>query len=192
MSFDDDDHLRDISQPDPKLRLIAIIPVVLIAAAFLAFMYGYRTEGRKYTTAPWRTHTVEEPLAKFQVSTPGSLMSFYQNMMFDGEAATVKVFVGSDMGTDFSVTIAERPDSDLRTIDQVARSLLGVQGVQLFSGVSGATAIASDFVLDDKRTQARLIFKDRMLYQLLASGPAKTFQPQQAERFFTSFKLSSP
>lgn len=190
MSFDDDDQMKAIAQPDPKLRLIAIIPVVLIAAALLAFMYGFRTEGRKYTTAAWRTHTVEEPTARFQIATPGSLTSIYQNMLFDGEAGTAKVFVGSDMGTDFSLTIAERPESDQRSLDDLAKTLLGVQGVQPFPGAGGAAAIATDFVLDDKRTQARVIFKDRMLYQLIASGPAKTFQPQLAERFFASFKLT--
>jgi hypothetical protein len=188
MSFDDD--LDKIARPDPKLRLIAIIPVVIIAGAMLAFMYGFRTEGRTYTTSPWRTHTVEEPNVSFQVSTPGMLMSIYQNMMFDGEAATAKAFVGSDMGTDFSVTIAERPDSDKRTIEAVAKSLLGVRGIAPFPGAGGATAISTDFVLDDKRTQVRLIFKDRMLYQLMAVGPAKTFSEQQANRFFASFKLS--
>ncbi|MGE4063598.1 MAG: hypothetical protein AB7E79_09540 [Rhodospirillaceae bacterium] len=187
MSFDDD--VDPIGRPDPKLRLIAIIPVVLIAAALLAFMYGFRTEGRKYTTAAWRTHTVSEPNINFQVSTPGSLMSIYQNMLFDGEPATAKVFVGSDMGTDFSITIAERPESDQRTIEQMSKTLLGVQGIQPFSGAGGARAVLTDFVLDDKRTQARVIFKDRMLYQLMASGPAKTFPVQQADRFFASFKL---
>ncbi len=188
MSFDDD--LDKMSQPDPKLRFIAIIPVVIIAGAMLAFMYGFRTEGRTYTTVAWRTHTVTEPEISFQISTPGMLMSTYQNMMFDGESATAKAFIGSDMGTDFSLTVAARPDSDKRSIDEVAKSLLGVRDVKPFSGAGGATAIATDFVLDGKRTQARLIFKDRMLYQLMAVGPAKTFPEPQAERFFASFKLA--
>lgn len=190
MSFEDDDPLKKVLEPDPKLRLIAIIPVVIIAGAMLAFMYGYRSEGRKYTTSPWRNHTVEEPLVTFQISTPGALMSTYQNIMLDGEAATAKVFVGSELGTDFSVAIAERPESDKRTVDEVAKTLLGAQGIAPFPGAGGASAISADFVLDNKRTQARLIFKDRMLYQLMASGPAKTFSEPNAARFFGSFRLN--
>jgi hypothetical protein len=188
VSFDDD--LDKIAKPDAKLRLIAIIPVVIIAGAMLAFMYGFRTEGRTYTTAAWRTHTVTEPEISFQIATPGMLMSTYQNMMFDGEAATAKAFIGSDMGTDFSLTIATRPDSDKRTIEQVAQSLLGMREVKPFPGVGGAPAVSADFVLEDTRTQARVIFKDRMLYQLMAVGPAKTFSEPRAQRFFDSFKLA--
>lgn len=189
MSFDDD--LERIAKPDPKLRLIAIIPVVIIAGAMLAFMYGFRTEGRTYTTVAWRTHTVTEPDFSFQIATPGMLMSTYQNMLFDGEGATAKAFIGSDMGTDYSLTVATRPDSDKRTIEQVAQSLLGMREVKPFPGAGGAPAVSADFVLDGKRTQARLIFKDRMLYQLMAVGPAKTFPEPQAQRFFESFKLAS-
>lgn len=179
--------IEELSQPSPKARLFAIVPVVVIAALVLAFMYGMRFEGRRYTTAAWRTHTVAEHA--FQVSTPGTLMSIYQTMDFDGAPVTAQSYVGSDMGTDFSVTVAERPDTDTRSVEDVAKSL-GVRDVKAVAGAGGATSVATDFVIEGQRTKARLIFKDRMLYQLMAAGPAKTFPDAQAERFFSSFRLT--
>lgn len=185
MSFDED--FSKLSQPSPKARLFAIIPVVLIGAFVMAFVYGMRLEGRRYTTAPWRTHAVAEH--NFSITTPGTLMSIYQNMDFDGAPVTAQSYVGSDMGTDFSVTVAQRPETDTRSIEDVAKSL-GVRDVKPVPGVAGATALATDFVIEGERTQARLIFKDRTLYQLMAAGPVKTFPEDQAQRFFSSFKLT--
>ena len=112
MSLDDD--LTDISKPDPKVRLIAIIPVVIIAGAMLAFMYGFRTEGRTYTTAAWRSHTIAEH--SFSMTTPGLLMEIYKQVDFDGDVVTGKSYVGSDMGTDFSVTVGENIESSWASI----------------------------------------------------------------------------
>lgn len=185
MSIDDD--LTDISKPDPKVRLIAIIPVVIIAGAMLAFMYGFRTEGRTYTTAPWRSHTIAEH--SFSMTTPGLLMEMYKQVDFDGDVVTGQSYVGSDMGTDFSVTVAERPPSDKRTVEDIAKSL-GVAAIQGFPG--GGRYIDTDFVIEAQKTRARLIFKDRMLYQLMAVGPVKTFPEANANRFFASFTLAGP
>ena len=186
MSFDDD--INPISQPDPKLRLLAIIPVVIIAGALLAFMYGFRTEGRTYTTAAWRAHTVAEHA--FTITTPGTLMSMSTTMNFDGESATAQVYVGSDMGTDFSVTVAERPTGDKRAVEDVAKSL-GVKDVKVVPGIGAAKSVETDFIIEGQKTRARLVFKERMLYQLMVVGPAKTFPEQNAERFFASFKLAA-
>jgi hypothetical protein len=186
---DDDDSLRNIRQTDPKLRLIAIIPVVILAAALLAFMYGFRTEGRKYTTSPWRSHVVAEH--DFQITTPGLLMSMYTNMNFDGEQVTAQSYVGSDMGHDFSVTVATRPESDKRSIEDIAKGL-GGGAAKPVPRSDGTTAVDTEFVLEGQRNVVRLIFKDRTLYQLMAVGPQKTFPEQQAQRFLASFKLTAP
>ncbi len=180
-------NIEELSQPHPKARLFAIVPVVLIAAAILAFMYGFRMEGRTYTTATWRTHTVAEHA--FTVTSPGTLMAMSQDMNFDGEAVTARAYIGSDMGTDFSVTVAVRPGSDKRSVEDVAKSL-GVKNIKPVPGVAGATSLATDFVIEGQRTQAILIFKERMLYQLMAAGPEKTFPLGDAAKFFASFKLN--
>ena len=190
MSFeDDDDSLRNIRRMDPKVRFLAIIPVVLLAGAMLAFMYGWRTKGRVYTTAPWRSHVIAEH--DFQITTPGLLMSMYTNMNFDGEMVTAQTYVGSDMGNDFSVTVAARPDSDKRTIEAIAKELGGTASKPVPRS-DGTTALDTEFVLEGQRNVVRLIFKDRTLYQLMAVGPQKTFSDQQAQRFFSSFKLTAP
>lgn len=186
MSFDDDLH-DNIAKPDPKVRLIAIIPVVLIAGAMLAFMYGFRTEGRTYTTAPWRTHTIAEH--SFVMTTPGMLMMINKEVDFDGEVVAGKSYVGADMGTDYSVTVAERPPSDKRSIEDVAKSL-GVKTIVDVPG--GGKSVDTDFVIEGQKTRARLIFKDRLMYQIMAAGPAKTYPEASADRFFASFKLSAP
>jgi hypothetical protein len=186
VSFEDDDSMGKLAQPSPRLRLIAIIPVVVLAVAMLAFMYGWRAEGRKYTTAPWRSHVVAEH--DFQVTTPGTLMSIYTNMDFDGEEVTAQSYVGSDMGTDFSVTVATRPDGDKRSVEAIAKDL-GGSATKPVPRSDGTTAVDTEFVLDGQRNVVRLIFKDRVLYQLMAVGPQKTFPEDQARRFFASFKL---
>jgi len=190
VSFEDnDDSLQNIRRMNPRVRLIAIIPVVLLAAALLAFMYGWRTEGRKYTTAPWRSHVIAEH--NFQITTPGLLMSMYTNMDFDGEQVTAQSYVGSDMGNDFSVTVATRPESDKRSIDAIAKDL-GGGAAKPVARADGTTAVDTEFVLEGQRNVVRLIFKDRVLYQLMAVGPQKTFPEQQAQRFFSSFKITAP
>ena len=45
-------------------------------------------------------------------------------------------------------------------------------------------------IVDGERKQARLIFRDRMLYQVMVSGPAKTFPAAEAQRFFSAFRLA--
>lgn len=173
---------------DPVRRFIAIFPVILIAGAVVAFMWGIRPEGRQYTTAAWRTHTVAEQ--GFSVAVPGVVTVTRQTMYFDGEDRPVPTYVASDQGADFSIAIVRRPDSDDRPFADVAEDL-GVSGENPMQRPGGLTAFAHDVILDNKRTRALLIFHDGMMYQLMVVAPTKTFPEQNADRFFASFRRVS-
>ncbi len=101
----------DASKSDPMARRFALIPVVIIAAAVLAYQFGFRLEGRQTEKLDWRAHTVAE--SNFAVTAPGMLVINHQNMNFDGESADAATYIASDLGADFSVSVVRRPDDDL-------------------------------------------------------------------------------
>jgi len=176
----------DGSEPAPIARLVAIVPVVVIAAGFIAFMLGYRLEGRQHAPPEWRTHTVEQQ--NFVVATPGVFIVNQQTMSFEGQDAPAQVYMAYDLGVDFSVTAVRRPDSDVRAFDEVAKGL-GLKGTDGAQRPDGGTMFKHDVALEGTRTQAILIFRDRMMYQLMITAPVAAFPEAGAERFFGSFRL---
>lgn len=176
----------DFSKADPLARRIAIVPVVVIVGAVIAFMLGFRLEGRRPLTVDWRAHTVAE--SNFGVAAPGMLMVNRQMMRFDGEDAVAQTYAASDLGEDFSVSVVRRPDSDRRPFEAVAKSL-GLGGTDATQRADGLTQFRHDVTLEGMRTQALLIFDDRMMYQLIVTSAAASFPTANAERFFSSFRL---
>ncbi len=176
----------DASKSDPMARRFALIPVVIIAAAVLAYQFGFRLEGRQTEKLDWRAHTVAE--SNFAVTAPGMLVINHQNMNFDGESADAATYIASDLGADFSVSVVRRPDDDLRPFDEAAKGL-GLLGTDATERVGGGTMFRHDVTLNGARTEAVLIFKDRMLYQLMVRSPAASFPETNAQRFFDSFHL---
>lgn len=172
----------------PVARWAAIVPVVVIAGAIIAFMLGAAPEGRRYTAAIWRTHAVAEH--DFAVAAPGVFTVNFQTMFLDGEDISAQTYVASDRGADFSVTVVRRPDADARPLKDVAADL-GVRGVDGAPGAGGTTVFRHDVALDGRRIQAHLIFHDRMLYQVMVTAPEKAFRPEDAARFFSSFRVQT-
>jgi len=176
-----------LSRPVAHARMFAVVPVVLIAGAVIAFLLGFRTEGRKPMESTWRTHTAAEH--EFVVTMPGVLIVNYQTMNFDGQDVTGRSYVASDRGADLSVTAFRRPDTDTRTFADVAQDL-GMAGDNPTERAGGLTAFTHDTAEDNTRTQAVLLFHERMMYQMMVKAPAKAFPTKDAERFFASFRRS--
>ncbi len=177
----------EASKADPLARRLALVPVALIVAAVVAYMWGFRVEGRRTETLGWRTHTVAEHA--FAVQAPGMLVINQQTMNFEGADAPAKTYIASDMGADLSVTAVRRPDSDVRPFAEVAKSL-GLIGTDATARADGGTMFRYDITVDGKRTLAMLIFQDRMMYQLMVTSLAASFPETDAERFFSSFRLT--
>ena len=176
----------DASKADPLARRMALVPVVVIATAVVAYLVGFRLDGRQAMTLDWRVHAVAEN--GFSVLAPGLFIINRQPLNFDGEDAVAQTYVASDLGADFSVTVARRPDADTRPVAEVAKSL-GVNGAEAAQSAGDLTRFSHDITLEGKRTQALLIFRDRTLYQLMVTSPAATFPSAKAEQFFSSFRF---
>ena len=173
-------------------KLIGLIPVVLIAAVVVAFMFGFRIEERKPATVDWRVHAIAEQ--NFSVTAPGVFIVDAKKMIFDGDMATARFYQAVDMGADFSVLAVRRPDSDARAFGVVATSL-GLTDAEVGAGQQAGplTIFRHDATQQSgTRTQIYMIFTDRMMYQLSVSAPARTFSTANAERFFGSFRLLPP
>ena len=169
----------------PAARLVAIIPVLVIAGAAIAFMMGWRLEGRAPYEVQWRTHAVEE--LNFGVTAPGLFIISQEPMDLGGQAATAQVYVSSDQGKSFTVSAVRRPDSDQRPADEVAKAM-GLRATEAVPA-TGPAIFAHDVTLEGKRTQARLIFNGRMVYQLMVISSAASFPAADATRFLDSFRL---
>lgn len=176
----------DVSKSDPLARRFALVPVIVIAAAVIAYMWGFRLDGRQPLTLDWRVHTVAEN--SFAVAAPGMMVINHQPMNFEGENADAATYIASDFGADFSVTAVKRPDSDRRSFDDVAKGL-GLLGTDATERAGGGTMFHHDVTENGTRTQAVLIFEDRMMYQLMVKAPAASFPAANAGRFFDSFHL---
>lgn len=176
----------DGSKVDPLARRIAIVPVVVIAAAAAAYLWGFRLEGRRPVTLDWRTHAVAE--SHFAVAAPGMLIINRQMMKIAGEDALAQTYMASDLGADFSVSVVRRPDRDHRPFDVVAKSL-GLSGTDVAQSADGLTLFRHDVTLEGTRTQALVIFHERMMYQMMVTSPAASFPLVDAERFLGSFRL---
>lgn len=170
----------------PAARLIALVPVILIAGGIIAAMLGYRPEGRQHLAVEWRTHTVAQN--GFTVSAPGVFIVVRDTMSFDGAEAPAETYSASDLGAEFSVVAVRRPDSDVRPLADVARSM-GLSGTDAVESPGGLTTFHHDVTIEGTRTQARLILHERMAYQLIVTAPPASFQPANAERFFGSFRI---
>ena len=170
----------------PVARLLAIVPVVLIAVGVIAFLLGFRLEGRQPVAMGWRVHTVAED--NFAVTAPGVLIVNRQTMRFEGREATALTYVATDFKVDFSVSAVRRPDGDTRPFDEVAKSL-GLRGEDGAQRADGLTAFRHNTTRDGERTQALLLFQGRKMYQLMVTSPAASFPAANAERFFGSFRL---
>jgi hypothetical protein len=171
----------------PIARLMALVPVILIAGGAIAFGFGYRLEGRSHAPPDWRTHTVAEQ--GFAVAAPGMLIVNRQAMDFGGNEVPAQTYISSDIvGTDFSISAVRRPDGDDRPFAQVAQSL-GLSAVDPEQAVDGSTTFRHDVALEGTRTQALLIFQGRMMYQVMVKAPERSFPLVDADRFFRSFRL---
>lgn len=178
--------MTDISKADRTTRLIAIIPVILIAGAMIAFMAGTRLEGRRHGDPIWRTHAVAEH--NFTVGTPGVVIVHPAAAGFAGTDAPARTYVASDRGADFTVTVVRLPESDARSPEDVAKSL-GVADTASPQRAGALTVFRHDVAQDGERTEARVIFSGRMLYQLRVASPEVSFPAADASRFFESFKI---
>ena len=176
--------MSDGFKADPKARMFALVPVVLIVGGLIAAMLGIRPEGRTHAPPEWRTHTVEKQA--FAVATPGVFIVNQQMMNFDGKDVPAQVYIAYDLGVDYSVSAVRRPDDDVRPFDEVAISM-GLSGRDIEQRNDGLPAFRHDVTLEGTRTQALLIFKDRMMYQLMVTTPAGSVS--SAQRFFDSFRL---
>ena len=169
----------------PIAKMFAIVPVVLIAAACIAFAFGWRLEGRKPLDMSWRTLTTD---SNFSVMAPGIFIVRPETMAFSGEEAKGFNYAVSDRGVMLSVSVTPIPDSDTRPLEQVAASL-GAGNVEGLPGVGGKPAFQRDFLQQGRRTQVRVIFQDRKVYQLVVTAPAERFPAADAEKFFGSFRV---
>lgn len=176
----------DISKAGLIPRLVAVVPVVLIAGAMIAFMAGTRLEGRRHDAPIWRTHAVAEH--NFSIGTPGVVIVHPEAPGFAGTDATARTYVASDRGVDFTVTVVRLPDSDARPPEEVAKSL-GVADTASPQRAGGLTIFRHDVAQDGTRTEARVIFSDRTMYQLMVASPERSFPAADAARFFESFKI---
>lgn len=170
----------------PVARLLAVVPVVIIAGGFIAFMLGYRLEGRRYEVLAWRTHAVAEN--NFTVATPGMFIARPETIRLGAEEVLARSYEASDRGVAFLVLAARRPDSDTRPPAEVAESL-GLSGTPAGPRADGLQAFADDAVEDGARTQAAVILGGRMVYRLVVRAPARSFPAADANRFFDSFRL---
>jgi len=180
------DMSRNSLKVQPIARYAAVIPVLLIAGACVAFLLGYRLEGRKPYTVTWRNVAVAEQ--SFSITTPGLFIVNQQNLDFQGLEVPARTYAASDMTVNYSISAVRRPESDGRSFAEVAESF-GVRSTDTASHPSGATMFRHDVIEEGTRTQARLIFHDRMMYQLMVVSPQDKFPVADAERFFSSFRL---
>ena len=169
----------------PIAKIFALVPVVLIAAACIAFALGWRLEGRKPLDMSWRTLTTD---SNFSVMAPGIFIVRPETLTFSDGPAQGLNYAVIDRGVMFSVSVAPIPDSDTRPLEQVAASL-GAGNIEGLPGVGGKPAFQRDFLQQGRRTQVRVIFQDRIVYQLAATAPTDRFPAADAERFFSSFRV---
>jgi len=170
----------------PMARLLGLVPVVLIAGGIIAAMLGYRPEGRAPTTVEWRTHSVTE--IGFAVAAPGVFIVNRQVMGLGGTDAPADVYLASDLGVNFSVSVVQRPEDDGRSFTDVAKEM-GLRGTDPAQREGGLTVFQHNVTVEGTRTRAQVIFHDRMMYQLMVSSPAAAFSEANADRFFNSFRL---
>jgi hypothetical protein len=171
----------------PLARILALVPVILIAAGLIAAMFGIRPEGRRHAAPEWRTHTLAE--YNFAVAAPGVFIMNRQMMDLGGEGALAQTYIASAVaGIDFSVSAVRRPTGDGRPFAEVVRSL-GLSSGDPAQGPGGSTMFRHDVALEGTRTQALLIFQDRMMFQMMVTAPEGSFPLADAERFFGSFRL---
>jgi len=169
----------------PMARLFAIVPVVLIAVGVIAFVQGFRLEGRQPVSLAWRTLSVAEH--NFAVAAPGMFIVNRQPMNIGDENVEAHVYAMKDSGVTFSVSATRRPNTDQRPLDEVAERL-GMSGTAAASPTS-MPMFRYDDTRQGERTQALLIFNDRMMYQLMVTAPAASYPSANAARFLGSFRL---
>jgi hypothetical protein len=176
----------NLSKPAPLARWFALVPVVLIAGALIAAMLGYRPEGAKPFTVTWRPQIMMQQ--SFAVTSPGMFTINTQPMKLGSEEVPAKVHMAYDQGKDFSVVAVRRPDSDIRPYDDVAKSL-GLSGIDATQRADGGTMFQHDVTEEPTRTRAILVFRDRMMYQVMVTSSVSKFPVADAERFISSFRL---
>jgi len=170
---------------DP-VRLIALVPVVLIAGAVIAFLLGHRPEGRRIVVE-WRTHAVAEH--NFAVTAPGLFVVGQQTIDFADTETTAQTYHCTDRNMDFIVSVVRRPNGDERPPEEVAESQ-GLSRTSKVQRADGLSAFRHDAKADDgSRTQALLIFHGRTMYQVMVVSPARIYRTVDAEKFLSSFRL---
>ncbi len=176
----------DVGKVDPLARRLALVPVIVIAGSVIAYLLGFRLEGRAPVVVTWRTHTVAE--SAFTVAAPGMLITYQQTMNFDGRPTLAQTHVVSELGADFIVSIVQRRAGDNRPTEVMAANL-GLSAIDAPVLPGGLAMFGRDYIEEGKRTQARMIFRDRTVYQLMVTSPEAVFPLAGAGRFFESFRL---
>jgi len=176
----------DYSKPSPWARRLALVPVALIAFGAIAFVLGYRLEGRTPVTVDWRTHVVAEH--DFAVTAQGMLIVTRKTMNLNGAEAVAENYIALEGGAEFSVTAVRRPSEDTRPHDEVA-SAFGLINTGAGQNTGDFTTFRQDTTRDGTRTQMVLIVRDSRVYQLMVTAPTGRFSAANAARFFSSFRF---
>ncbi len=171
-----------------KISVQQVVAALVVAAGIAAAVWGFGQERHPVATE-WRPHAVAEN--NFTVDAPGVFIVNKQPMDFEGTEVSAQTYQASDLGMDYSVLVARRPDSDMRSVAQVAKDMR-LSGAGAGEDMGGLVVFHHDVAVEGRRTQAVVYFQDRLMYQLMASARTQQFSPPQSVRFLNSFHLLNP
>lgn len=146
----------------------------------------------------WRETHGEK--VQFSVLLPAKPASFSRAIDLDGIPVTMTMTAAEIDGVTFAVGVAELADSALsaKALAAMRTALIkNIDGTVRPTAIPGASAQAGP-TIDVSATgvargqplllMARLLAKEKRVYQVLIIGPEKSIGTENAETFFSSFK----
>lgn len=173
----------------PTLRHALFFSLVIGVAGLLAAC------SPKYN---WREAHGEK--VQFTVLLPAKPTSFSRDIDLNGTPATMTMTAAEIDGVTFAVGTAELADAAqaAKALESMRTALINNIGGAVQASAIPGQPTGGDHALDVVATgvargqplqlMARLMAKDKRIYQVLILGGEKAVTPENAETFFTSFK----